>query len=153
MNGMGATETRVMNDATQAMARPAAGATSASPRVSTQNGGRSASYEEPKSNKGKIAAIVVGAIAVIGIAVFLASSLFGGGKMVTVPNVINYTKEDAESTLEKAGFKVEYGNPVTDEEIEEDHVVDQTPDGNREAKEGSTVKLTLSKGPRARHAG
>lgn len=147
MNGMGATETRVMNDATQAMARPAAGATSASPRVSTQNGGRSASYEEPKSNKGKIAAIVVGAIAVIGIAVFLASSLFGGGKMVTVPNVINYTKEDAESTLEKAGFKVEYGNPVTDEEIEEDHVVDQTPDGNREAKEGSTVKLTLSKGP------
>ena len=59
------------------MARPAAGATLASPRVSTQNGGRSASYEESKSNKGKIAAIVVGAIAVIGIAVFLASSLFG----------------------------------------------------------------------------
>ncbi|MHA7992895.1 Stk1 family PASTA domain-containing Ser/Thr kinase [Collinsella sp. BM28] len=151
MNGMGATETRVMNDATQAMVRPAGGAsgtTVAGPRVPSQNSaGHSPSYEEPKSNKGKIAAIVVGAIAVIGIAVFLASSLFGGGKMVTVPNVINYTKEDAESTLEKAGFKVEYGNPVTDEEIEEDHVVDQTPDGNREAKEGSTVKLTLSKGP------
>lgn len=153
MGAMPGTETRVMSDATQAMVRPAGGApgsTASGPRVPMQNQApRNMNYEEPKKGKGgKVAAIVIGAIAVIAAAVFFASSLFGGGgKMVTVPNVINYTQEDAETTLQNAGFEVEYGNPVTDETIEEGCVVDQTPDGNREAKEGSTVKLTLSKGP------
>ena len=153
MGAMPGTETRVMSDATQAMVRPAGGApgsTASGPRVPMQNQApRNMNYEEPKKGKGgKVAAIVIGAIAVIAAAVFFASSLFGGGgKMVTVPNVINYTQEDAEATLQDAGFEVEYGNPVTDETIEEGCVVDQTPDGNREAKEGSTVKLTLSKGP------
>ena len=153
MGAMPGTETRVMSDATQAMVRPAGGApgsTASGPRVPMQNQApRNINYEEPKKGKGgKVAAIVIGAIAVIAAAVFFASSLFGGGgKMVTVPNVINYTQEDAEATLQNAGFEVEYGNPVTDETIEEGCVVDQTPDGNREAKEGSTVKLTLSKGP------
>lgn len=152
MGGLAGTETRVMSDATQAMARPAgaaSGSTVAGARVPSQGAaGRSISYDEPKKgNGGKIAAIVIGAIAVIGIVVFLATSLFGGGEMVTVPNVIDYTQEEAEATLERAGFEVEYGNPVTDDEIEEGHVVDQTPDGNREAKKGSTVKLVLSKGP------
>ena len=153
LGAMPGTETRVMSDATQAMVRPAGGApgsTASGPRVPMQNQApRNMNYEEPKKGKGgKVAAIVIGAIAVIAAAVFFASSLFGGGsKMVTVPNVINYTQEDAEATLQNAGFEVEYGNPVTDETIEEGCVVDQTPDGNREAKEGSTVKLTLSKGP------
>ena len=153
MGAMPGTETRVMSDATQAMVRPAGGApgsTASGPRVPMQNQApRNMNYEEPKKGKGgKVAAIVIGAIAVIAAAVFFASSLFGGGgKMVAVPNVINYTQEDAEATLQNAGFEVEYGNPVTDETIEEGCVVDQTPDGNREAKEGSTVKLTLSKGP------
>ena len=153
MGAMPGTETRVMSDATQAMVRPAGGApgsTASGPRVPMQNQApRNMNYEEPKKGKGgKVAAIVIGAIAVIAAAVFFASSLFGGGgKMVTVPNVINYTQEDAEATLQNAGFEVEYGNPVTDETIEKGCVVDQTPDGNREAKEGSTVKLTLSKGP------
>ena len=153
MGAMPGTETRVMSDATQAMVRPAGGApgsTASGPRVPMQNQApRNMNYEEPKKGKGgKVAAIVIGAIVVIAAAVFFASSLFGGGgKMVTVPNVINYTQEDAEATLQNAGFEVEYGNPVTDETIEEGCVVDQTPDGNREAKEGSTVKLTLSKGP------
>ena len=153
MGAMPGTETRVMSDATQAMVRPAGGApgsTASGPRVPMQNQApRNMNYEEPKKGKGgKVAAVVIGAIVVIAAAVFFASSLFGGGgKMVTVPNVINYTQEDAETTLQNAGFEVEYGNPVTDETIEEGCVVDQTPDGNREAKEGSTVKLTLSKGP------
>lgn len=152
MGGMGGTETRVMGDATQAMIRPADGApgsTAAGPRVGVPSpGARNGNYEEPKkSNRGKIAAAVIGVIAVIAAIAIFASGLFGDSKMVTVPNVINYTKDEAEKTLEAAGFEVEYGTPVTDEEVEEGNVVDQTPDGNREAKEGSTVKLILSKGP------
>ena len=37
--------------------------------------------------------------------------------------------------------------PVTERRSKRGTSVDQTPDGNREAKEGSTVKLILSKGP------
>lgn len=148
---MGGTETRVMSDATQAMVRPTAapGSTAAGPRVAASSPRSQAGYEEPKkSNAGKIAAIAIGAIVVIALAVFAASNLFGGsGEMVIVPNVINYTQDEAEDALENAGFTVEYGKAVNDDEVEEGRVVDQTPDGNKEAREGSTVTLTLSKGP------
>ena len=152
--GVGGAETRVMSDATQAMGRPAGaagpGSTTAGPRVAAAASSRGQNdYEEPKKGNGaKIAAIVIGAIVVIAAAVFFASNLFGGsGDMVIVPNVIDYTQEEAEDALENAGFNVEYGKAVNDDEVEEGRVVDQTPDGNKEAPEGSTVTLTLSKGP------
>ena len=148
--GAGATETRVMGDATQAMMRPTAvpGSTASGPRIAPgTTGSRTSDYDAPKKNTGKIAAIVIGVIAVIALGVFAASSLFGGGEMVTVPNVINYPKAEAEETLEKAGFKVDFGKEVTSEDVEKGNVVDQTPDGNREARKGSTVKLIISKGP------
>lgn len=152
--GVGGAETRVMSDATQAMVRPAGtagpGSTAAGPRVAASASSRGkGNYDEPKKGNGaKIAAIVIGAIAVIAAAVFFASNLFGGsGEMVIVPNVIDYTQEEAEDALKNAGFNVEYGKAVNDDEVEEGRVVDQTPDGNKEAPEGSTVTLTLSKGP------
>lgn len=152
--GVGGAETRVMSDATQAMVRPAGaagpGSTTAGPRVAPPASSRGQNdYEEPKKGNGaKIAAIVIGAIVVIAAAVFFASNLFGGpGEMVIVPNVIDYTQEEAEDALKNAGFNVEYGKAVNDDEVEEGRVVDQTPDGNKEAPEGSTVTLTLSKGP------
>lgn len=152
--GVGGAETRVMSDATQAMVRPAGtagpGSTAAGPRVAASASSRGkGNYDEPKKGNGaKIAAIVIGAIVVIAAAVFFASNLFGGsGEMVIVPNVIDYTQEEAEDTLKNAGFNVEYGKAVNDDEVEEGRVVDQTPDGNKEAPEGSTVTLTLSKGP------
>lgn len=152
--GVGGAETRVMSDATQAMVRPAGaagpGCAAAGPRVAAPASSRGQNgYEEPKKGNGaKIAAIVIGAIAVIAAAVFFASNLFGGsGEMVIVPNVIDYTQEEAEDALKNAGFNVEYGKAVNDDEVEEGRVVDQTPDGNKEAPEGSTVTLTLSKGP------
>lgn len=152
--GVGGAETRVMSDATQAMVRPAGtagpGSTAAGPRVAASASSRGkGNYDEPKKGNGaKIAAIVIGAIVVIAAAIFFASNLFGGsGEMVIVPNVIDYTQEEAEDALKNAGFNVEYGKAVNDDEVEEGRVVDQTPDGNKEAPEGSTVTLTLSKGP------
>ncbi|MFR3451070.1 MAG: PASTA domain-containing protein [Collinsella sp.] len=52
-------------------------------------------------------------------------------EMVIVPNVIDYTQEEAEDALKNAGFNVEYGKAVNDDEVEEGRVVDQTPDGNK----------------------
>ena len=145
--GVGSTETRVMGDATQAMVRPAGGATTARPSISGSPD-RYDGPEEPKgTGKGKIAAIVVGVIAVIAIAVFAASSLFGGGKnMVTVPNVIDYKQEQAVQTLEDAGFVAKIGTPDYSDEYDEGHVMDQSPDGNKQAEEGSEITLIISKG-------
>lgn len=75
---------------------------------------------------------MIGAIVVIAAAVFFASNLFGGsGEMVIVPNVIDYTQEEAEDALKNAGFNVEYGKAVNDDEVEEGRVVDQTPMATR----------------------
>ena len=151
MGGAGATETRVMSDATQAMVRPAGGATTARPGAMGAAGGVPR-YEEPEqpqsTGKGKIAAIVIGIIAVVAIAVFAASMLFGGGSedMVTVPNVLNYEQEQAVQTLKDAGFEPKIGTPDYSDDVPEGQVMDQTPDGNKQAPEGSEVTLIVSKG-------
>ena len=95
--GMGATETRVMNDATQAMVRPpSAGQTST--RV-VPNGGvpsSTSSFEEEKQGmgKGKIAAIILGIVAVIGVVFALVSGVLGGSeaKTVEVTDVIGWKR-------------------------------------------------------------
>ena len=148
----GATETRVLSDSTQVMARPAnaMGSTAARPNAATHTPSSSSFYEEPeKKNTGKIVGIVIGAIAVAALAFFLVTSLFsGGGEQVLVPNVVNTPRDEAQQVLEDAGFKVKFEDDVFDETIIAGNVVDQTPDGNKTAEEGSTVTLVVSKGPK-----
>ena len=145
----GSTETRVMGDSTQAMVRPAGSVGSTAARAGVSGMGNR--YEEPEmpqgSGKGKIAAIVVGIIAVIAVAVFAATSLLGGSKdMVTVPNVLNYEQEQAVQTLKDAGFETKIGTPDYSDDYDEGKVMDQTPDGNKQAKKGSEVTIIISKG-------
>lgn len=146
--GMGATETRVMSDSAQAMVRPAGavGATSVRPGAA---GGSSAAYEEDeqkKGGRGKIAAIVIGVIALIGVAVFAATNLLGGDKMVEVPYVLNQTQDEATKNLKEAGFTVKVGTSTYSDTVDEGKVCDQSPDGNKQAKKGSEVTIILSKG-------
>lgn len=151
--GTGATQTRVMNDSTQVMARPAGtmGNTAARPGVPVNTpSSRSFEYEEPKKNTGKIVAIVAGVIAVVALAFFAATSLFGNkGEQVLVPNVVNEEKQDAQAILEEAGFVVEFDDEAFDETVPAGCVADQTPDGNKTAEKGSMVTLVVSKGPKA----
>ncbi len=153
MGAEGATQTRVMADATQAMVRPAGGAGATAARGVPAGAGAPTNaphYEEPKkSNGGKIAAIVIAAIAVIAIAVFAASSLFGGTEQFMVPNVVNTPKDEAQELLEEMGFVVEFEDDVFSDDVASGNVVDQTPDGNKPADEGSTVTLVISKGPKS----
>ena len=143
--GMGATET-------QQMARPAGvmGQTAARPGAQgSAPYGDTGSFDaqgKKSAGKGKIAAIVVGVIAVIALAVFAATSLFGKDAGVSVPYVLNQTEEEATKALEDAGFKVKLGDPTWSDSVEEGKVVDQTPDGNKKAKKGSEVTIILSKG-------
>lgn len=143
--GMGATET-------QQMARPAGVMGQTAARPSAQGSapyGDTGSFDaqgKKGAGKGKIAAIVVGVIAVIALAVFAATSLFGKDAGVNVPYVLNQTEEEATKALEDAGFKVKLGDPTWSDSVEEGKVVDQTPDGNKKAKKGSEVTIILSKG-------
>ena len=148
MGGADATETRVMSDATQAMVRPVGGATASRPNPSVAPGYEAPEPQPEGMGKGKIAVIVVGIIAAIAVAVFAASILFSGGgeKMATVPNILNYEQEQAVQTLKDAGFEPKIGTSDFSDTVPEGQVMDQTPDGNKQAPEGSEVTLIISKG-------
>lgn len=103
---LGATKTRELSDQTRAMVRPVSG-------VSGQNTTRSAvsgstgSYEveKPKSNKNKIIAAVVAAVAVIGIVVAFATGLFGG-EQVTVPDVLGKDQQTAVELIKEPASRL-----------------------------------------------
>ncbi|MDY4041989.1 MAG: Stk1 family PASTA domain-containing Ser/Thr kinase [Collinsella sp.] len=142
----GATATRVMSDQTQAMVRPSApGQTAARAQVP---GAYQAEQEEERGGmgKGKVAAIVIGVIAVLAIAAFAVMNIFGGGSAgVNVPNVMGMVQEQAINELEDAGFtaKVEEQYSTDDDN---GNVIDQTPKGGSTAEKGSTVTIVVSQG-------
>ena len=146
--GSGATETRVMSDATQAMARPAGTAGVTAPRGGINPAASQFQAEdEPRGmSKGKIAGIVIGVVAVIAAAVFITMSVLGGDKTMTVPSYLDQTEEVARQNIENDGYKVGTVTPEWSDKTE-GTVIDQTPDPGKEAKEGDTIDLVVSKGP------
>jgi len=68
-----------------------------------------------------------------------------GPKQVSVPSVLSLPYGQAASQLEQAGFK------VTRNDVDSDQakgiVIDQNPKGGTSADQGSTVTLSVSKGP------
>lgn len=110
---------------------------------------KSATEEERdrKHRRNVTIGVIVSIIAIIGIgvAVFM---LLGRPKTRTVPNLIGMTKEQAVAEIEKTNyFKV---GDIKDEfksNIDAGKVSDQDPDENKEAKEGTSINLWISKGP------
>ncbi|HEX2030948.1 MAG TPA: Stk1 family PASTA domain-containing Ser/Thr kinase [Actinomycetota bacterium] len=87
-------------------------------------------------------------LAALGIAAFfLVRSLLGDPvQLVTVPDVVGERLREAEDRLERAGFQVEVErrfNPAPRGEV-----LEQDPPAGRRVREGSTVTLTVSRGPR-----
>lgn len=149
--GAGATETRVMSDQTQAMARPAGigntAVRSGSGMSSSASGGADPYGGKKKGGKGKIVAGVVTALAIIGIIAFAAfSALNSGAKTVTVPNVLGYTQEDATEELRSLNLGVKTSSGYSDE-YEEGEVMSQTPSGGLQVEEGYEVEIQISRGP------
>jgi eukaryotic-like serine/threonine-protein kinase len=68
-----------------------------------------------------------------------------GPKPVTVPNVIGLPYEQAASELQRAGFGV--ARVDVDSELAKGIVSDQDPNGGSSSSKGSTVTLSVSKGP------
>lgn len=149
--GAGTTETRVMSDQTQAMARPAGigntAVRSGSGMSSSASGGADPYGGKKKGGKGKIVAGVVAALAIIGIIAFAAfSALNSGAKTVTVPNVLGYTQEDATDELRSLNLGVKTSSGYSDE-YEEGEVMSQTPSGGLQVEEGYEVEIQISRGP------
>ncbi|WP_003541065.1 Stk1 family PASTA domain-containing Ser/Thr kinase [Desulfotomaculum nigrificans] len=70
-----------------------------------------------------------------------------GQDLVKVPDVVDWSFEDARLELINAGFEVETTEPVYSNSIAEGKIAEQSPRANSMAPRGSTVKLSVSKGP------
>ena len=68
-----------------------------------------------------------------------------GPKPVAVPSVIGLSYDSAAAQLQSAGFTV--GRADVDSNQPAGQVVDQSPPGNSTASKGSSVTLSVSKGP------
>ena len=72
-------------------------------------------------------------------------TLSPGQKPITVPNVVNYSQSQAESTLAGAGLKYTYADSQYSDTVPAGSVISQTKSGETVAA-GTTITLTLSKG-------
>lgn len=68
-----------------------------------------------------------------------------GAEMIAVPNVVGKSREEAATLLKSAGFVVDEDEEYS-EDVEEDVVISQTPNGATDAAKGSTVTIVVSKG-------
>ena len=117
----------------------------------TQDSPRVSQYDvEPDSGmgKGKVAAIVIGAIAVVAIAVFAVMNLLGGGgtASVEVPNVVGMEQEAAVTELQKDGFTNIKVDQSYSDEIDKGNVMDQTPKAGSSKSKDTAITITVSEG-------
>ena len=70
-------------------------------------------------------------------------------KEVEMPNIVGLTKEDAQQRIEGVKLKFEVASEEYNADVEENHIISQDPtyvEGYNRVKEGSTVKVVVSKG-------
>lgn len=70
-------------------------------------------------------------------------------KEVEMPNIVGLSKEEAQQRIEGAKLKFEVASEEYNKDVEENHVISQDPtyvEGYNKVKEGSTVKVVVSKG-------
>ncbi|WP_336112044.1 Stk1 family PASTA domain-containing Ser/Thr kinase [Streptomyces sp. PTD9-10] len=73
--------------------------------------------------------------------------LVSKGNPVDVPDVTGDDLDDAKRELEGAGLKVIVSTEQVNSQYDKGQVAEQTPEGGKQAAEGDTVTLKLSKGP------
>ncbi len=116
--------------------------------------GSTGSYEveKPKSNKNKIIAAVVAAVAVIGIVVAFATGLFGG-EQVTVPDVLGKDQQTAVELIKEAGLEVGTVDQSYNDDVDEGKVAEQDPQRQRQEAQGHAREPGGLQGPQALREG
>lgn len=69
-----------------------------------------------------------------------------GPEMVAVPDVRGKSRSEAVDALERAGFKVEYGEDEFSKNFDVGKICKQNPEGGIKAAKGSSVTIIISKG-------
>lgn len=104
--------------------------------------------DSPKTKKRlKIAAVVLSIILIAQL--FIAFKAFSGGlgnsKELKAPELQNMSLDEAQKALDKLGLKIRIRDGYSDE-VEKDHVIEQSPVAGSEVKKGDTINVVLSKG-------
>ena len=68
-----------------------------------------------------------------------------GEEEVDIPDVVGKSLEDARKELEDAGFIVEEEKEY-DDEVSENHIISQSPEGGKTAAKGATIEIVVSRG-------
>lgn len=89
--------------------------------------------------------LVAGLVAVVAF-VGVGTYLRGDATMATLPDVVGMSQAEAEEALSSEGFDVKAETRESSEE-DEGKVVGQSPSGDGEAEESSTVAITVGEGP------
>ncbi|MDR1136107.1 MAG: Stk1 family PASTA domain-containing Ser/Thr kinase [Clostridiales Family XIII bacterium] len=78
--------------------------------------------------------------------IYVGIQAFSAPKEVALPNVAGMTEDEASAKLEELGLKLEIGDLITSQDIEEGLIVSQErPEGNL-VKEGFTLRVNISRG-------
>ena len=101
--------------------------------------------DEPQKRTGLYVALLLGGLVLVALVLFfVGTQLNQPTKQVAVPDVVGIEVTDAQSRVEAAGFEVEIRTDISDRPV--GTVFEQTPAGNTNADEGSTVLLRVSGG-------
>jgi beta-lactam-binding protein with PASTA domain len=75
---------------------------------------------------------------------------FGRSPIVTVPDLTDRSRGQAERMLSRMGLEVQRGQPIANPRVRRGRVLMQTPLPGEEVARGSTVRIVLSAGPETR---
>ncbi len=89
---------------------------------------------------GLILALVVGGVT-IGLVHFFSV------KEVVVPDLANYTEEEARAKLKELGLEMEVSDRVSNKDVPEGQIINQDPKANEKNKIINPVRVTISLGP------
>jgi serine/threonine-protein kinase len=104
--------------------------------------------EEPKRSRWFLPVLILLLLILAGLLFLLVRNFADNDNqptLVTVPNVVGQPADQAERTLEAAGFRVTRTPEQSDQPV--DQVTSQDPGADEEVREGSEVTITISSGP------
>ncbi|KKI92560.1 serine/threonine protein kinase [Bacillus sp. SA1-12] len=105
--------------------------------------------KKPKKRKSKLAIFIITTFIVLiigGIAAFTILPPLLLPKDIEVPDVTGETYDEAVKTLREEGFEIAEPVQISDEEIQEGHVIKTNPEASEITKEGSMITIYESTG-------
>jgi serine/threonine-protein kinase len=87
------------------------------------------------------------AMVLVGVLIIAGTWWFSSGRYTSTPRLVNMTKSEAIQAAKRAGVSLKYDAGIYSETIAPNTVMQQKPPPNTRIVKGSSVTLTLSRGP------